>query len=162
MKNSKTLHVRIYFVLFSNLFLILLQSAIIFFSYKRSLHFMTKKADIQLEQILNGQTEFSEEHYFVVTIDSEHNLKIIKRNNINEKELKKISLFLKQINFSKKKGFIDRYRFLIEKNNLSTKIAFIVKSGNLSMLKNNLHSQILFSIFGIGIIFFVLIFVSKS
>lgn len=161
MKNSKTLHVRIYFVLFSNLFLILLQSAIIFFSYKRSLHFMTKKADIQLEQILNGQTEFSEEHYFVVTIDSEHNLKIIKRNNINEKELKKISLFLKQINFSKKKGFIDRYRFLIEKNNLSTKIAFIVKSGNLSMLKNNLHSQILFSIFGIGIIFFVLIFVSK-
>ena len=102
---------------------------------------MTKKADIQLEQILNGQTEFSEEHYFVVTIDSEHNLKIIKRNNINEKELKKISLFLKQINFSKKKGFIDRYRFLIEKNNLSTKIAFIVKSGNLSMLKNNLWSS---------------------
>ena len=106
MKNSKTLHVRIYFVLFSNLFLILLQSAIIFFSYKRSLHFMTKKADIQLEQILNGQTEilngqteFSEEHYFVVTIDSEHNLKIIKRNNINEKELKKISLFLKQMRY---------------------------------------------------------------
>lgn len=157
--------VRILFVISSILFISLMLGLIIFFSYKKSYKHMTDNADKKLEQILENDEQLEgNEHYFIVSINSNHKLNNLKLVNVSKSVSDSISRYVKTImSKDEEKGYIDGYRYMLKKDkrNREVTIAFLSRSGNENMLRQNVRSMVQFSILGVIIIGIILIFVSK-
>lgn len=158
--------IRIYFILVAFAFLFLMQALIVYFTYHRSYKHLIQNSDEILNQILNNESNdnISGYHYFVVTMDANHNISNINIVNTATVVRKSAANYTKTaMSTGSDTGFVEGYRFMIKKeaSKKEIKVAFLLRSGNFSMLRNNTISMIIFSAIALLIILITLIPVSK-
>lgn len=162
---KKIIKTRIVFVLCAMFFMMLLQAFIILFSYQRSYYHMTENADALLTAMLDSKEPIEDgNRYLIVEIDENHTVSNVKFINTGKNVKEKISDYVKvAMKNQKDTGYVDSYRYMKRKNpvNRSVTIAYLLRSGNIAMLRSNMESIIVASLVSCFIICIVLILASR-
>lgn len=157
---------RIKFLVLSMIVLFFMQAFILIFSTGRSYGNMVDRADELLEQIYeeDESTSVLNARYFSVGFDRDGEVVSIQVMHIAGMNRRSAVMYAKKIQaLEKEKGFVNGYRYRVwkEEDGQTTAI-FLLRSGNLDMLKSNMVSMIGASSVVLGIMFILMIFATKA
>lgn len=158
-----TKKLRIRFIIFSMLALIIMQGLIIFFSAYRSYKNIVIKADETIAEIKSSYPTSTniDARYFVVTIDRHNNTKDIDLDHISSVKYDKAQKYAKNVlNGNSNKGFVDTFRYQVFKDTTEISIIFLSRSFSFEALKNSVLSSIFFSVIGMIVMFSLLVIAS--
>ncbi|MGN1155271.1 MAG: hypothetical protein ACI4TK_03770, partial [Agathobacter sp.] len=161
MKMTKKLRIR--FILFSMLALLIMQCLIIFFSAYKSYGNMLSKTDVLISTIKNAYPNDAnvDARYFVVTIERNGDTKNVDLTHISSIKYEKAQEYTKAVlKGDSEKGFVDTFRYEIFKEPKGITIIFLSRNYTLDSLKSSILSSILFSLVGIGVMFALLLVAS--
>lgn len=166
--NAMLYKLRLQFVLFSMLSLIIMQSVIIYICSSYIYNKMLKKSDILINDIYtlattNDTSIDIDARFFYITIDT--NDKITNINTTNNKSIrpKEAAYYYRQvINTQNNEGFYNGYRYKLYKGDSSTIAIFLLRKSMLEDVNRTISSMIVVSICGISVMLIFLIFISKK
>ena len=154
-----TKKLRVRFIVFSMLALLIMQCLIIFFSAYRSYGNIIEKTDILISTIKNAYPENAnvDARYFVVTIDRNDNTKNVDLNHISSVKYEKAQEYTKNVLGSDlEKGFVDTFRYQIFKEPKNITIIFLSRNYSFDSLRSSVFSSILFSFIGMCVMLVLL------
>lgn len=155
-----TKKLRVRFVVFSMLALLIMQCLIIFFSAYRSYGNIVSKTDALITTIKNAYPENAnvDARYFVVTIGRDGNTKNVDLNQIASVKYEKAQEYTKTVlNGDAEKGFVDTFRYQIFKEPKGITIIFLSRNYSFDSLRSSIFSSILFSSIGMCVMFVLLL-----
>lgn len=155
-----TKKLRIRFIIFSMLALIIMQGLIIFFSAHKSYNKMIDNADGIIASVYNAYPRSADvdARYFVVTFRENGTVSDIDLSHIVTVKRKGADAYAKNaLNSGNDRGFIDIFRYNIFREQEKTVVVFLARGGNIEAFKSNTASSILFSSVGLGIMFLFLL-----
>lgn len=157
---------RIKFLVLSMTVLLFMQAFILIFSAGRSYWNMVNKADALLEQIYEEDASVSvlNARYFSVGFDRDGEVVSIQVKHIAGMYQRSAVMYAKKVQaLEKERGFVNGYRYRVWKEeDGQTTVTFLLRSGNLDMLKSNTVSIIWVSSIVLGIMFILMIFATKA
>ena len=155
-----TKKLRVRFIVFSMLALLIMQCLIIFFSAYRSYGNIIEKTDILINTIKNAYPENAnvDARYFIVTVDRDNNTKNVDLNHISSVKYEKAQEYTKTVlNSDSEKGFVDTFRYQIFKEPKNITIIFLSRNYSFDSLRSSVFSSILFSFIGMCVMFVLLL-----
>lgn len=158
-----TKKLRIRFMVFSMLALLIMQCLVIFFSAQRSYGNMVSKTDALISTIKNTYPDNAnvDARYFVVTINREDDTKDIDLNHISSVRYEEAQEYARTVlNGNSKIGFVDTFRYQVFKEPKGMTIIFLSRSYGFDSLRSSILSSILFSSVGMCVMFVLLLAVS--
>lgn len=158
-----TKKLRVRFIVFSMLALLIMQCLIIFFSTQKSYGNMVYKTDELISTIKDTYPENAnvDARYFVVTINRDDNTKSIDLEHISSVKYEKAQEYTKDVlNGEADKGFVDTFRYQVFREPSGITIIFLSRSYSFDAIKNSILSSILFSSVGMCVMFVLLLVAS--
>lgn len=155
-----TKKLRVRFIIFSMLALLIMQCLIIFFSAYRSYGNIIDKTDVLISTIKDAYPDNAnvDARYFVVTIDRDSNTKNVDLDHISSVKYEKAQEYIKDVlNGDSEKGFVDTFRYQIFKEPKNMTIIFLSRNYSFDSLRSSIFSSILFSFIGMCVMFVLLL-----
>lgn len=163
MKNNLKHSLQIRFVLLSLSALVILQILIVGFSVARSYSQITKKADKIISMVLNDQSSEKsiDARYFQVVYSFNGKKLDIDLSHTELVKMGKATDYAKRVIVQKKeKGYIDDYRYFVQRDKREIHIVFLAISMAMQSFRTNAESLIMLSIIGLGVMAILLSLIS--